>query len=95
MELDDVEDALDNPPEQLKEYFNNGGKFNVFFIYPHLKRVDFPILFIGTSSSISSIRILVWYFHFYSNFQNSYIARGRVCNQTGCYVPIYNPIVCM
>ena len=30
MELDDVEDALDNPPEQLKEYFNNGGKFYLF-----------------------------------------------------------------
>ena len=33
MELDDVEDALDNPPEQLKEYFNNGGKFNLFICH--------------------------------------------------------------
>ena len=39
MELDDVEDALDNPPEQLKEYFNNGGKFSLY-IYPHISHLD-------------------------------------------------------
>jgi hypothetical protein len=27
MQLDDVEDALNNPPEKLKEYFEKNGKF--------------------------------------------------------------------